>query len=292
MVDFSNPPAGGTTIMASVTLPVGANTSAIVATYTPAASEAPPPPANPIYASTSVMLGQQVTQATPTVVITPSGTQPAVALGGSTTASASVSGVAGVVPTGSVTFRVDGTAVSVMLSNGNSVMQVPLNAQGQTGQVTVPLPSTAVTHNVSAVYNGGSTYTTATDSADLMQPVNQGTTSVQLTQTTLSAANGTETLSAQVTASPGATVTGHVKFTLAGTTVQDTASTSVAVGLDPTTSQTITVQFISTDPNYQSSGIVTYTTRFNDLDGDNDTLTSLRGPDEDSQDDSFTLTKQ
>jgi YVTN family beta-propeller protein len=121
------------------------------------------------------------------------------------TAAAGPNGSGGPVPTGSVTFTVDGVAQ-------NPVTLSP------SGQASLTLNSlTSGTHSVTATYSGDSVYATAT-SAPLTQTVLPDTTTTTLTSTAQPSVTGqAAAVSATVTSGPGqGTPTGTVTFTVDG----------------------------------------------------------------------------
>jgi hypothetical protein len=219
--------------------------------------------------SPSSALSLSVGLATPSVSITPSGSQPAIALEGSVVVSATVSnGVAGVPFQGQVTFTVDGTPVSVNVG-GTTQQTVGVDANGNTPRVTIgPLSAANVDHAhvISATYGSDPNYNNSSVPAGqvLKQVVNQATPTVSFTSLNNLMA-GTETFTATVTSNgpasgPLALQGGTLTFTLNGRNLMAVVlssgaltGTSESVTLNAASPGSVTVSFQSSDPNYNTN---------------------------------------
>ena len=184
----------------------------------------------------------------PTVSVTAATPNPSVSGQNVTfTAQVAAPGAGGAVPTGTVTFTVDGTPQS----------PVALNSAGKASLKVSTLM--AGVHSVVAVYSGDANYAAANSPA-LTQTVNQAATTVTLTSSVNPAVYGQSVAfnAVVLAASPGAgTPTGTVTFTVNGTAqspIPLDSGKSATLKLSTLTpgQYTVTASY-SGDPNYTAS---------------------------------------
>ena len=175
-------------------------------------------------ASTSSAVIETVNQAQTTTTLT-SSANPSTG-GQAMTFTATVTGQFGGSPGGTVTFK-DGTTVI----GSSTVSLTTRQAQLVTSTLSVG------THNITATYNGGTSFTAST-SAILTQTVNQSVTATATTLTATPNPSGyyqTVALQATVTSAIGVTPVGNVNFLQNGTTIIGTA------GLNPAGTATLSI---------------------------------------------------
>ncbi len=185
-----------------------------------------------------------------------SGTNPST-LGQSVTFTATVSGSGGT-PTGSVTFKDNGTDLLGCVGR-------PLSG----GQATCILSSLSIgTHPTTAFYSGDSTFTTSTSDA-LTQTVNQATSSTALTSGTNPSTFGQSVTFTATVSGSGGTPTGSVAFKDNGTTLTNCGSQSLMSGVATCTTGSLTAgthpitAVYSGDTNYAGGTSITVTQTVN-----------------------------
>jgi len=155
-----------------------------------------------------------VAKATPTNVVTNSAPP---ALGGTVTFTATITGVAGITPTGTVTWHVSGSAgatscgTTTALSSGVATCKVTATRAG--------------TYIVSDTYGGDGNYTTAGSNTDTVS-VAKATPTNKVTNSSPTTLGSTVTFTATVAGVSGITPTGSVTWKVAGTAGVTSCTTS------------------------------------------------------------------
>jgi hypothetical protein len=179
-------------------------------------------------ASTSVGVTITVAKTATTLTVTPVTTAPAAGSSLQATAYIYPSATLPTLPSGTVTFTLDGVSVGSATVNSGSPA---------TATITFTVPSSG-THSLQATYNGDTNYLSSTATAVSLN-VSKSTPTVLLTPATQTPSAGSTlqiTASISPPSSGGTPATGTVNFTLDGTAV----GTALVVGGSPATA-TITI---------------------------------------------------
>ena len=236
---------------AIATLPVGSYT--ITATYNSGDGN---------YLTSGGTVPQTVTKATPTVAVASSSTMNTSVFWQSVTFTATVSGIAGTTPTGSVQFASTPTGSMTSTPIGSPVTLDSTGKAVSPAIATLPVGA----YTITVTYSGDGNHTTG--SGTVNQSVTKAATTTSVTAmpaTTTFGQSVTLTATLAVTAPGAGTPTGIVTFTLGGTSlgsgtangmgVASTTTTTLPVG----TNQTLTASY-NGDPNFTTSnGTLTVT---------------------------------